>query len=345
VNEESYKEKFKIPFYINKVKRGVLMSKKYIFVLLFLAAIFVFIKSSDRIYDEIIVIKPNTVGNNTNNIAQGMPISSQDNFIYYGGEDLYRIEENSGELFKLDSGYAYSINVIGEWVYYIKPNEVHEHDKGRVVVYPNLYKIKINGSSKTRVLENVIDVNIRNNKLFYITYYEIIGNRIDKDERMNLSALVTSNLDGSKKEVLVPSGVESIVMDDDNIYYRKDDKLFVYNLKDATDELLLDYIDRSYILYNGNIISFNKEAKQFKSFNLDTKKENILLEDIEGSDVETMYVTKDKLYYIDDRYKMFEYDINKKVQRKIERQGSDVWFCNDKIYEVFRDNTIKELKS
>ena len=76
-----------------------------------------------------------------------------------------------------------------------------------------------------------------------------------------------------------------------------------------------------------------------------TKKENILLEDIEGSDVETMYVTKDKLYYIDDRYKMFEYDINKKVQRKIERQGSDVWFCNDKIYEVFRDNTIKELKS
>ena len=144
--------------------------------------------------------------------------------------------------------------------------------------------------------------------------------------------------------MIIPSGVESIVMDDDNIYYRKDNKLFVHNLKDATNELLLDYIDRSYILYNGNIISFSKEAKQFKSFNLDTKKENVLLEDIEGSDVETMYVTKDKLYYIDDRYKMFEYDLNKKVQRKIERQGRYVWFCNDKIYGVFRDGTIKELK-
>ena len=51
------------------------MSKKYIFVLLFLAAIFVFIKNSDRVYDEIIVIKPNTVGNNTNNISRGLTIS------------------------------------------------------------------------------------------------------------------------------------------------------------------------------------------------------------------------------------------------------------------------------
>ena len=147
------------------------MSKKYIFVLLFLAAIFVFIKNSDRVYDEIIVIKPNTVGSNTNNISRGLTISIQDDWIYYSFEHgLYKAKLDGTQMTKLvDGDYITTINVVGEWIYYVKQTDIHRHDDeyDGHIYYKNLYKIKINGSSKTLVLKNAYKVNIRNNKLFY----------------------------------------------------------------------------------------------------------------------------------------------------------------------------------
>lgn len=211
------------------------MSKKYIFVLLFLAAIFVFIKNSDRVYDEIIVIKPNTVGSNTNNISRGLNISIQDDWIYYSFEPgLYKAKIDGTQITKLaDSDYITSLNVVGEWIYYVEQTDIHRHNDeyDGHIYYRNLYKIKINGSSKTLILKNAYKVNIRNNKLFYITGHGVMGREPESSKEKNIHALVTSNLDGSEKEVIVPSGVEGVVMNDDIIYYSRDGKLFIHDMK------------------------------------------------------------------------------------------------------------------
>ena len=329
------------------MKCGVLMSKKYIFVLLFLAAIFVFIKNSDRVYDEIIVIKPNTVGNNTNNISRGLNISIQDDWIYYSFEPgLYKAKLDGTQMTKLvDGDYITTINVVGEWIYYVKQTDIHRHDDeyDGHIYYKNLYKIKINGSSKTLVLKNAYKVNIRNNKLFYITGYGVMGREPESSKEKNIHALVTSNLDGSEKEVIVPSGIEGVVMNDDIIYYNRDGKLFIHDMKNTTDEFLLDNISTSLLLYNNDVVFFNRETKSIEIFYLNTRKTGILLDDVEYCG--TLYIYGDKLHYTDNRSRLFEYDLNTKIKRQIKYEGNDVLFYNDKIYGIFYDNTIKELKS
>lgn len=323
------------------------MSKKYIFVLLFLAAIFVFIKNSDRVYDEIIVIKPNTVGNNTNNISRGLNISIQDDWIYYSFEPgLYKAKIDGTQMTKLvDGDYITTINVVGEWIYYVKQTDIHRHDDeyDGHIYYKNLYKIKINGSSKTLVLKNAYKVNIRNNKLFYITGHGVMGREPESSKEKNIHALVTSNLDGSEKEVIVPSGVEGVVMNDDIIYYNRDGKLFIHDMKNTTDEFLLDNISTSLLLYNNDVVFFNRETKSIEIFYLNTRKTDILLDDVEYCG--TLYIYGNKLHYTDNRSRLFEYDLNTKIKRQIKYEGNDVLFYDDKIYEVFYDNTIKELKS
>lgn len=323
------------------------MSKKYIFVLLFLAAIFVFIKNSDRVYDEIIVIKPNTVGNNTNNISRGLNISIQDDWIYYSFEPgLYKAKIDGTQITKLaDSDYITSLNVVGEWIYYVEQTDIHRHNDeyDGHIYYRNLYKIKINGSSKTLVLKNAYKVNIRNNKLFYITGHGVMGREPESSKEKNIHALVTSNLDGSEKEVIVPSGVEGVVMNDDIIYYNRDGKLFIHDMKNTTDEFLLDNISTSLLLYNNDVVFFNRETKSIEIFYLNTRKTDILLDDVEYCG--TLYIYGNKLHYTDNRSRLFEYDLNTKIKRQIKYEGNDVLFYDDKIYEVFYDNTIKELKS
>ena len=170
-----------------------------------------------------------------------------------------------------------------------------------------------------------------------------MGREPESSKEKNIHALVTSNLDGSEKEVIVPSGVEGVVMNDDIIYYNRDGKLFIHDMKNTTDEFLLDNISTSLLLYNNDVVFFNRETKSIEIFYLNTRKTDILLDDVEYCG--TLYIYGDKLHYTDNRSRLFEYDLNTKIKRQIKYEGNDVLFYNDKIYGVFYDNTIKELKS
>ena len=276
-----------------------------------------------------------------------MTISIQDDWIYYSFEHgLYKAKLDGTQMTKLvDGDYITTINVVGEWIYYVKQTDIHRHDDeyDGHIYYKNLYKIKINGSSKTLVLKNAYKVNIRNNKLFYITGHGVMGREPESSKEKNIHALVTSNLDGSEKEVIVPSGVEGVVMNDDIIYYNRDGKLFIHDMKNTTDEFLLDNISTSLLLYNNDVVFFNRETKSIEIFYLNTRKTDILLDDVEYCG--TLYIYGNKLHYTDNRSRLFEYDLNTKIKRQIKYEGNDVLFYDDKIYEVFYDNTIKELKS
>ena len=325
------------------MKKGILI----VIVLLLVTVTVFWITQNSKKYDEIIVIKPNTVGNNTNNISRGLTITIQDDWIYYSFEPgLYKAKIDGTKITKLaDSDYITSINVVGEWIYYVEQTDIHRHDDeyDGHIYYNNLYKIKINGSSKTLVLKNAYKVNIRNNKLFYITGHGVMGREPESSKEKNIHALVTSNLDGSEKEVIVPSGVEGVVMNDDIIYYNRDGKLFIHDMKNTTDEFLLDNISTSLLLYNNDAVFFNRKTKSIEIFNLSTRKTGILLDDVEYCG--RLYIYGNKLHYTDNRRRLFEYDLNTKIKRQIKYEGNNVLFYDDKIYEVFRDNTIKELKS
>ena len=213
------------------MKKGILI----VIVLLLVTVTVFWITQNSKKYDEIIVIKQNTVGNNTNNISRGLNISIQDDWIYYSFEPgLYKAKIDGTQITKLaDSDYITSLNVVGEWIYYVEQTDIHRHNDeyDGHIYYRNLYKIKINGSSKTLILKNAYKVNIRNNKLFYITGHGVMGREPESSKEKNIHALVTSNLDGSEKEVIVPSGVEGVVMNDDIIYYSRDGKLFIHDMK------------------------------------------------------------------------------------------------------------------
>ena len=323
------------------MKKGILI----VIVLLLVTVTVFWITQNSKKYDEIIVIKPNTVGNNTNNISRGLTITIQDDWIYYSFEPgLYKAKIDGTKITKLaDSDYITSINVVGEWIYYVEQTDIHRHDDeyDGHIYYNNLYKIKINGSSKTLILKNAYKVNIRNNKLFYITGHGVMGREPESSKEKNIHALVTSNLDGSEKEVIVPSGVEGVVMNDDIIYYNRDGKLFIHDMKNTTDEFLLDNISTSLLLYNNDAVFFNRKTKSIEIFNLSTRKTGILLDDVEYCG--RLYIYGNKLHYTDNRRRLFEYDLNTKIKRQIKYEGNNVLFYDDKIYEVFRDNTIKIL--
>ena len=324
------------------MKKGILI----VIVLLLVTVTVFWITQNSKKYDEIIVIKPNTVGNSTNNISRGLTITIQDDWIYYSFEPgLYKAKIDGTKITKLaDSDYITSLNVVGEWIYYVEQTDIHRHDDeyDGHIYYNNLYKIKINGSSKTLILKNAYKVNIRNNKLFYITGHGVMGREPESSKEKNIHALVTSNLDGSEKEVIVPSGVEGVVMNDDIIYYNRDGKLFIHDMKNTTDEFLLDNISTSLLLYNNDAVFFNRKTKSIEIFNLSTRKTGILLDDVEYCG--RLYIYGNKLHYTDNRRRLFEYDLNTKIKRQIKYEGNNVLFYDDKIYEVFRDNTIKILK-
>ena len=325
------------------MKKGILI----VIVLLLVTVTVFWITQNSKKYDEIIVIKPNTVGNNTNNISRGLTITTQDDWIYYSFEyGLYKAKIDGTQMTKLvDGDYITSLNVVGEWIYYVEQTDIHRHDDeyDGHIYYNNLYKIKINGSSKTLVLKNAYKVNIRNDKMFYITGYGIMGKEPESYKEKNIHALVTSNLDGSEKEVIVPSGVEGMVMNDDIIYYNRDGKLFIHDMKNTTDEFLLDNISTSLLLYNNDAVFFNRKTKSIEIFYLSTRKTGILLDDVEYCG--RLYIYGNKLHYTDNRSRLFEYDLNTKIKRQIKYEGNNVLFYDDKIYEIFYDNTIKELKS
>lgn len=177
--------------------------------------------------------------------------------------------------------------------------------------------------------------------MFYITGYGVMGREPESSKEKNIHALVTSNLDGSEKEVIVPSGVEGVVMNDDIIYYSRDGKLFIHYMKNTTDEFLLDNISTPFLLYNNDVVFFNRKTKRIEIFYLNTRKTGILLDDVEYCG--TLYIYGNKLHYTDNRSRLFEYDLNTKIKRQIKYEGNDVLFYDDKIYGIFYDNTIKIL--
>lgn len=124
--------------------------------------------------------KYNIVGNDTNNIKNlGGIISTQDEWFYYyysgdlfNSEGLYRSKKDGTNKVLMVKGSIYNINVVGDWVYYVK-NIDDKHDD--LVVYHHLYKIKLDGTEKKKIVDHVFDSYVVNNKIYYKIGIETVG--------------------------------------------------------------------------------------------------------------------------------------------------------------------------
>ena len=135
-----------------------------------------------------------TRGNSVGNIVNGGLFTSQGDWIYYlhlGEED---VDEPYGELCKvrtdgsgrtrLNGDLAAYLNVVGDWLYYVKEaEEIEEH---------GVYKVRTDGSGRTRLSEDLAAyLNVVGDWLYYVKLEDdecgIYKVRTDGSDRTRLS--------------------------------------------------------------------------------------------------------------------------------------------------------------
>lgn len=312
--------------------------KKKICFSIFIISVFIFVL--------LVVIKncipinvknPNSIGNDTNNIMQGINISIQDDYVYYSSLDgLFKSKIGSNKKTRLARGDITDINVVGKWIYYVKlKSNSRDYPK---ITRCDLYRMTINGTQKKLIIKDAYNVNVIDNKIFYIHGYGIIGAYNGDD---NIQSLIVSDLNGNNKQTIIEKDVDSMLINDNYIYYFSNDKLFVYDMRENKNELLSDEHITDYILNDENIIFYNKESEQIKKLNVNKKDIEVIVNNVKTPD--SLYVNNGILYYTDIKQKLYAYDLNKNQSYEISKDNGDVLFYYDKIFVLTIDNKIKMI--
>jgi len=315
------------------------LKKNYIFILfviiVFIIIFILFLKnhSSDS---NIRVKQQNNIGNDTNNIAQNINISIQDDFIYYSSLDgLFRMRIDSNKVTKLDDGDIKNINVVGEWIYYVKSTD--DNTSSGIITHFDLYRMTINGNKKDIIIKNAHNVNIVDDRIFYISGYGLTG----KSEINNNKSLIVSDLSGNNKKVIIDNDVDSMVLYDNYIYYVKNNDMFIYDLKKDENIPFIENIGLPYIINNNSIIYYDKNVKQIKQINCETKNIKIIISDV--TNIVSLYSFDNILYYTDGNTHLYAYYLDENQLHKISKKAGIVLFYYDKIYMLTYDNKIIEL--
>jgi len=152
---------------------------------------------------------PNTVinkmGNTNGNLINLGTAAEQGGWVYFSSKTpnagIYKCMPDMKTAFqKLSSDDAYNLNVIGDWIYYIKKTTFE------------LYKIRTNGKDRTKVIEDGCQYFvIKDNYIYYWT-----GNY-----SITPFTLFKTKIGEEKKEALamIPSINNPFTIDDKNIYY------------------------------------------------------------------------------------------------------------------------------
>lgn len=201
---------------------------------------------------------PNTLGNNPGNILNGGFISTQGKWIYFnplfsGFHGLYKsMPDARTGLVKLDEANAWFINVVDSWIYYYDLS-----NKG-------IWKIRINGTYKTRILDGEItQLSVKEDWIYY------------SKKDVNKYTIYKCKTDGSSP-ALITEGMAFSIDDIGNwIYFSREDALGqprLYKITtEGSDEVRLgtDYLfharpfgDWVYALTSGkrNIIRLNTDG-------------------------------------------------------------------------------------
>jgi hypothetical protein len=219
--------------------------------------------------------KKNIIGNDTNNIFNHGRMAKQDGWIYYSLNDdgLYISKEDGSNKTKIVSGDIIDINVIGEWIYYVKVYE----SKG--IYYDDVYKIKLDGTKKERIKENCVNLNIINDKLYCTVNAGWLGELEDRKIKFpieDIGIIYQCDLEGKNCEKIVERNNSGLFLIKDNdLFYSNDKKLYNYNLLDKTTNCITDFPRHMYLsnntLYYLDEKTLNGKEKHFYKYDLNTK--------------------------------------------------------------------------
>lgn len=219
--------------------------------------------------------KKNTVGNDTNNIFNNGSMAKQDEWIYYSLYDdgLYISKVDGSNKTKIVSGYISDINVIGEWIYYVKAYESKD------IYYFDVYRIKLDGTKKEKIKENCVGLNIINDKLYCTVDVDYLGELKDrklKFPKEEIGTIYQCDLEGQNCEKIVERNNSGLCLIKDNdLFYSNDKKLYNYNLLDKSTNYITESPRHMYLsnntLYYLDEKTLNEKEKHFFKYDLNTK--------------------------------------------------------------------------
>jgi len=190
----------------------------------------------------------NTIGNTSSNLSYDSMVTTQGDWIYfqnaYADLKLYKEKIDGSEVKLISNNYCLSLNIIGDWIYYINGNasndgyihKVRTDGKmdtkiGNDQVYDlivindwmyyttrsnnNLYKMKTDGSQKTLICsENVSNINIVGDWIYYR-----LSTQSDRDPNIwNCGGVYKIKTDGTQKTEVYSTATFVFNMDSDYIY-------------------------------------------------------------------------------------------------------------------------------
>jgi len=178
-------------------------------------------------------LPPNVVGNTPGNINNAGFAAIQGNWIYFLGNlgEIYRMRPDGSRMEMINEKGGNSINVVGDWIYYINTY---------------IYKMRLNGSRVTQL--NSVESG----------YLTVIGDWIyytNTDENMHVYKMKT---DGSEVTKVVRDAVESFTIYGDWIYYSNfDDEWAIYKIRtDGTGRERLDRDESEFVTAAGDKIYY-----------------------------------------------------------------------------------------
>ncbi len=287
-------------------------------------------------------------------------VDESDNSENYKSSGLFEITSSGkAKVYeKFDKNvYAYSINKIGNWVYYMK---VDENNSTRSIV-------KTNGNKSINLVENLSsyeknsDYLLNNYQLMYViddyVYYI--------NENLNLARV---KINGKTKEVIRDEiEVSDFQIYDGYIYINNIDNEFVkINLKDFEDKKTISSINANdFQVERKNIYYIDKSDKLIRT-NLEGKEEKTIID----KDIKSFNVVGKDIYYfseyngentneegttdITNEYAIFKLDTKKNETKKIVETATSFsyinvvgkWiYYNDKIDGDYYYYTIYKVKT
>ncbi|MBQ5885105.1 MAG: DUF5050 domain-containing protein [Clostridia bacterium] len=198
----------------------------------------------------------NKAGTTTSNANRFGKVTTQGNWVYFAGSDsaIYRMRKDRSELQLICNYSAVSLNVVGEWIYFVD---------GTV---GGIHKVRIDGTGKTKI----------SNVTSYKVYVD--GDWIYYTDQYWGGKLYRMKSDGSSVKQITSKQCRDYIINKGYVYFTESSEGIVYKCKiDGTGETMLcagfvgNYLTLAgnklvVVSNNENIFSVNLNGSGYHSF-------------------------------------------------------------------------------
>lgn len=154
--------------------------------------------------------------------------TSSGDWLYVGQYDLpmetglrgiYKIKKDGSEKIKLCDDTTSSLNIVGDWIYYIKKADSPSADNTDL----GLYKIKTDGTNRTKLKENVSgDIRVAQDYIYF--------SDVDSEAKLpSITGIYRIKTDGTELTKLISGSAFDFTIDGNYIYYSIPGKTWTLN--------------------------------------------------------------------------------------------------------------------